>query len=306
MAWRVQNHAMDLCIPRGENTLLLNIDATKGNTMCTQIPRKFSRDEVVKILPDSWITNYEKLREPEESLQSGEPTFTKRNDKIVSISFDHSHLKKPNKAIFSCQMIQPKDITDTSPEPDGGFFWNIQCIMEEHDWCQHFDKEGKRIWWFKCPFTGHCPWDLSCDCQDCLEDSIGEYDEHHLRHWKRFGLNKTKPTSKKKGKTTKKQFRAKYENKDPSIGSLSGLASQNLIYFTQRLKEEHDFDIEKMVWERKDALVVQKQTKKRRDHGKSSKGSNPKNLMISDQKAPDLYVSQPRNISEEEPPGRNL
>ncbi|XP_019234967.1 PREDICTED: uncharacterized protein LOC109215370 [Nicotiana attenuata] len=122
IAWRVQNHAMDLCLPGGENALLLNIDATKGNTTCTQIPRQISRDELVKILPDSWITNYEKLREPEESLQSGEPTFTKRSDKTVCISFDHSHLKKPNKTIFSCQVIQPKDTTDTYPEPDGEFF----------------------------------------------------------------------------------------------------------------------------------------------------------------------------------------
>ncbi|XP_070002303.1 uncharacterized protein [Nicotiana sylvestris] len=160
-----------------------------------------SGGELVKILPDSWIINYEKLREPEESLQSGEQAFTKRDDKTVFISFDHSNLKKPNKTIFSCQMIQPKDTTDTYPEPDG--------------------EEGKRAWWFKCPFTGHCPWDLDSDCQDCLEDPIGEYDEHHQRHWERFGLNKTKPKSKKKGKTTEKQFRAKYENKDPSIGSLS-------------------------------------------------------------------------------------
>ncbi|OIT32661.1 hypothetical protein A4A49_24385, partial [Nicotiana attenuata] len=61
------------------------------------------------------------------------------------------------------------------------------------------------------PFTGHCPWDLDCTCQDCLEDPIGEYDEHHQR----------KPKYKKKEKATEKQFRAKYENKDPSIGSLS-------------------------------------------------------------------------------------
>ncbi|XP_019239862.1 PREDICTED: uncharacterized protein LOC109219846 [Nicotiana attenuata] len=210
---------MDLCLSGGENALLLNIDATKGNTMCTQIPRQTSRDELFKILPNSWITNYEKLREPEESLQSSEPTFTKRNDKIVCISFDHSHLKKSNKTIFSCQMIQPKDTIDTYPESDGEFFWNIQSIMEEHDWCQHFDKARKRMWWFKCAFTGHCPWDLGCTCQDCLEDPIGEYDEHHQRQ----------PKSKKKEKTTEKQFRAEYENKDPSIGSLSRPVNMNFL-----------------------------------------------------------------------------
>ncbi|XP_016476015.2 uncharacterized protein LOC107797629 [Nicotiana tabacum] len=218
MVWRVQNHAMDLFLLGGENALLLNIDATKGNTMCTQIPRQTPRNELNKILPDSWITNYEKLREPEESLQSGEPTFTKRNDKIISISFDHSHLKKSNKTIFSFQVIKSKD---TDPNPESEPFWNIQTIMEEHDWCQHFDKEGRRFWWFKCPFTGHCPWDIGCDCQDCLEDPIGEYDEYHQYLLERFGLNNTKPKSKKKGKTSEKQFQAKYENKDPSIGLLS-------------------------------------------------------------------------------------
>lgn len=39
--------------------------------------------------------------------------------------------------------------------------------------------------------------------------------------------------------------------------------SQNPITFTQPLKAEHDFDIARMVWERKDALAAQKQTKKR-------------------------------------------
>ncbi|KAK4737244.1 hypothetical protein R3W88_000941 [Solanum pinnatisectum] len=40
LAWRVQNHAMDLSLLGGQDSLFLNIDATNGTTQCTQIPRK--------------------------------------------------------------------------------------------------------------------------------------------------------------------------------------------------------------------------------------------------------------------------
>lgn len=65
---------MDPSLPRGENALLLNVDATNEATMCTQIPRQLAREELVKILPNSWVTNYEKLRELVEPLQSSQST----------------------------------------------------------------------------------------------------------------------------------------------------------------------------------------------------------------------------------------
>ncbi|KAK4717979.1 hypothetical protein R3W88_016317 [Solanum pinnatisectum] len=53
LAWRVQNHAMDLSLPGGQDALFLNVDATNGTTQCTQIPSQISREELVKVLPDS-------------------------------------------------------------------------------------------------------------------------------------------------------------------------------------------------------------------------------------------------------------
>ncbi|XP_060177882.1 uncharacterized protein LOC132607820 [Lycium barbarum] len=171
---------MDLSLPGGENALLLKVDATNGNTMCTQIPKQLSWEEHIKVLPDTWVTNYEKLREPVEPRQSSEPTFSKKPDKTVSISFDHSHLKKPNKKTFSFQMYQPTYNQAHQDDPET-FSYCLPSIMREHDCIKQF--EGHNVWWLKCPFTGHCPWDMQCDCQECLDDEI-ELDEHHAKRAK--------------------------------------------------------------------------------------------------------------------------
>lgn len=64
ITWRLQNHVIDLSLPGDSNALIINVDATKGTKQCTQIPRQSSK-ELVKILPDSWVTNHEKLRKPQ-------------------------------------------------------------------------------------------------------------------------------------------------------------------------------------------------------------------------------------------------
>ncbi|WMV33045.1 hypothetical protein MTR67_026430 [Solanum verrucosum] len=92
LAWRVQNHVMDLSLPGGQNALFLNVEGTNGTTQCTKIPRQICRDELVKVLSDTWVTNYEKLRHHPQPLQSTEPTFSKKSDNKVAICFDHSHL----------------------------------------------------------------------------------------------------------------------------------------------------------------------------------------------------------------------
>ncbi|KAK4721521.1 hypothetical protein R3W88_011754 [Solanum pinnatisectum] len=57
LAWRVQNYDKDLSLPSGQHSLFLNIDSTNGTTQCTQIPRKIPRKELVKVLPNAWVTN---------------------------------------------------------------------------------------------------------------------------------------------------------------------------------------------------------------------------------------------------------
>ncbi|WMV33048.1 hypothetical protein MTR67_026433 [Solanum verrucosum] len=56
LAWIVKNHEMDLSLQGGQDTLFVNVDATNGTTQCTQIPRQIPREELVKVIPDSWVT----------------------------------------------------------------------------------------------------------------------------------------------------------------------------------------------------------------------------------------------------------
>ncbi|XP_059284770.1 uncharacterized protein LOC132038062 [Lycium ferocissimum] len=196
-------------LPGGENALLLKVDATNGTTMCTQIPKQLSREELIKVLPDTWVTNYEKLREHVEPLQSSAPTFSKKPDKTVAISFDHSHLKKLNKTTFFFQMYQPTYNHAHQDDPET-FAYHLPSIMSEHDWIKQFDNEGHDVWWFKCPFTGHCPWDIQYGCQECLVDEI-EWDEHHARRAK----------SKKKGRNSGREFQTRVETIEKKVEQAS-------------------------------------------------------------------------------------
>ncbi|WMV32894.1 hypothetical protein MTR67_026279 [Solanum verrucosum] len=76
LAWRVQNHAIDLSLPSGQDALFLNVDATNGTTQCIQILRHINREELVKFLPDTWVTKYEKLRVHPQYLFFDEPDLT--------------------------------------------------------------------------------------------------------------------------------------------------------------------------------------------------------------------------------------
>uniref|UniRef100_M1DG87 Reverse transcriptase n=1 Tax=Solanum tuberosum TaxID=4113 RepID=M1DG87_SOLTU len=199
IVWRVQNHAMSLPLPSGENVLLLNVDAINGTTICNEIPRKLAREELVKILPDSWVTNYKKLRRLNEPPQS----FVQKQNKTVSTSFDHSYVTKTIKTTIDFQMYHPSSMSHI-PKNSKVFSSNFSDIKIQQDWIKEFDNEGRNILWFKCPFTGHCPWDIECSNQ---EEGI-EWDEHH--HGK-----ETKPK-----KMEKREISQTYENGDSSIGLL--------------------------------------------------------------------------------------
>ncbi|KAG5255169.1 movement protein [Salix suchowensis] len=79
MAYRVQNHAFDLVLPVTNDALLITVDTNQKAT-CTHVPRQIPKDELQKLLPSSWITNYEKLHQNSVPIQSMEPEFTKKAD----------------------------------------------------------------------------------------------------------------------------------------------------------------------------------------------------------------------------------
>ncbi|KAJ6947666.1 hypothetical protein NC651_002131 [Populus alba x Populus x berolinensis] len=86
MAYQVQNHAFDLVHPVTNDPLLITVDINQRVT-CTHVPRQIPKEDLQKLLPSSWITNYEKLHQSSVPIQSTEPEFTKKVDGIVKITF---------------------------------------------------------------------------------------------------------------------------------------------------------------------------------------------------------------------------
>lgn len=201
MVYRVQNHAMDLSLPGGEDALLFSVDERHAAS-CIHVPRQISRDELVKLLADMWITDYEKLHKvANQPIQSTESHITSNPDGSVAIKFSHNHVEKPCAIFHSLQFICsqyrfllhslvtkmichiPKICTKPSP-PD-----------------------GKPIFWQNNPNIGHKFWDPECACAACLfpdRDSLVQ------------ALAKTK---RKKNKKSDPLFSA-YLAGDPSVAPL--------------------------------------------------------------------------------------
>ncbi|KAJ0526512.1 hypothetical protein HanRHA438_Chr09g0406761 [Helianthus annuus] len=66
MAYRVQNHSLDIMVPGSQDNsgdaLLIDIDSNATPT-CTYVPKQLSREELTKLLPEKWITNYEQIHQ---------------------------------------------------------------------------------------------------------------------------------------------------------------------------------------------------------------------------------------------------
>ncbi|KAL4561472.1 hypothetical protein LXL04_033638 [Taraxacum kok-saghyz] len=65
MAYRVQNHSLDIMVLGQANSgdaLFLDVDSNATPT-CTYVPRQLSRDEILKLLLDKWVTNYEQIHQ---------------------------------------------------------------------------------------------------------------------------------------------------------------------------------------------------------------------------------------------------
>jgi hypothetical protein len=99
MAYRVQNHAFDLVLPVTNDALLITVDTNQRAT-CTHVPRQILKENLLKLLPSSWITNYEKLHQSSVPIQSTEPEFTKKADGTVEIIFKKGESSTSPPSIF--------------------------------------------------------------------------------------------------------------------------------------------------------------------------------------------------------------
>ena len=60
MAYRLQDHALDLTVPSSTDALMISVDSNQMAS-CTRIPKQISNEELIKLLQGAWVTNYKKL-----------------------------------------------------------------------------------------------------------------------------------------------------------------------------------------------------------------------------------------------------
>ena len=77
LAYRLQNYAFDMAVPKMAQTddaLLIQVDL--GLTLiCTFVPRQLTRNQMISLFPESWITKYESLHQVVQPIQSNNPLF---------------------------------------------------------------------------------------------------------------------------------------------------------------------------------------------------------------------------------------
>ncbi|KAH1067380.1 hypothetical protein J1N35_032367 [Gossypium stocksii] len=172
IVYRIQDHAFNL-FKHGSGDFLLITVNTNDQAHCVHVPRQIPRKELIKLLPERWVTNYEKLHEHSQPIQSTKSHILSKGDGTTEIKFDHDHLhNSKGPPIFPTQlMMQPLGNPIASHDKD-----DPECCCDLCDpgskrkLIQSFSTNGKPLYIFKDEKTGHCPWDLDCSCQSCVCD----------------------------------------------------------------------------------------------------------------------------------------
>ncbi|ESQ51521.1 hypothetical protein EUTSA_v10017879mg [Eutrema salsugineum] len=100
IVYRIQDHALDLVLPSSDEALYLEVTSASQAPNSIQIPSQISREELLRRLPESWITSYEKLHQAVQTpIQSSEVSFHSRNDGTTEIKFE-----KPRSSSFRKQL----------------------------------------------------------------------------------------------------------------------------------------------------------------------------------------------------------
>ena len=152
MVYRMQNHALDLTLPGGEDALLIKVDE-KHSATCIHVPRYISKSELIQLLLKVWITNYEKLHQAaNQPIESSDSKISTQMDGSMSIRFDDSHLKiDKTKSFPSISMME------VLVQYPNSLYEQLGAYEERTDHSQdlihHFDNQGNEV--FRDPFSGH-------------------------------------------------------------------------------------------------------------------------------------------------------
>ncbi|KAK9020364.1 hypothetical protein V6N11_010388 [Hibiscus sabdariffa] len=218
IVYRVQDHAFWLggC---GSNDSLFIIVNTQEQPHCMHIPRQIPKEDLIQLLPEKWITNYEQIHATRQPVMSTNNKIISKGDGTSEIKFDHSHLKdSPTPPIFPTQMMMTPmgDPTQEHSKDDPDCWCDLCNPGAKASMIEKFDAEGKPILYFRNPITGHCPWDEECSCEQCVEEAFVQEIEggHHTIY------NPHKKGRKKKKNSIHSQLYRRWMNRDPTVGPL--------------------------------------------------------------------------------------
>ena len=78
--YRLQNHALDLPAPSTTSDALMILADIDTIPTIIQIPKQIQKQELLKLMPLEWLTNYEHFHQNSEPAQTTEATFERRQN----------------------------------------------------------------------------------------------------------------------------------------------------------------------------------------------------------------------------------
>ncbi|KAK9028847.1 hypothetical protein V6N11_025984 [Hibiscus sabdariffa] len=195
--YRIQDHSFRLDGCGSNDSLLITVN-TQDQPHCVHVPRRIPRDELIQLLPEKWVTSYDQIHATKQPIRSTNTKIISKGDGTSEIRFDHNHLKdSPTPPIFPTQMMMtPRgDLTQTHDKEDPDCWCELCHPRAESRMIEFFDAEGKPILFYKDLVTGHCPWDMDCSCEQCVEEDFvqeieGGYHTSHNPHKKKKNRKK--------------------------------------------------------------------------------------------------------------------
>ncbi|KAM7489723.1 hypothetical protein LguiB_027207 [Lonicera macranthoides] len=218
MVYRVQNHSYDLCIPGSSTSeaLMLTIDSDASHT-AKYVPRQLTRPELVKLLPEVWVTSYEKLQEQTntEPLQQTDPTYLRRADKQIEMRFNNkTSTSSPERNPFQTELNMMQEICRLPTDP---------ILKADPLVILYFNKYGKPCYQAK-DEKGHIWYDV-CYCDACEELAYeAELNPKELRKYRK----------QKAGKALNSQelLEQRYQAGDTTVGLLGEPSGKFYYYVT--------------------------------------------------------------------------
>ncbi|KAH9734791.1 hypothetical protein KPL71_017507 [Citrus sinensis] len=159
IVYRLQNHALDLPTPSTTSDALMILADTDTIPTIIQIPKQIQKQELLKLMPLEWLTNYEHFHQNSEPVQTTEATFERRQNGQVKLSF---------------QTPKPLPVLETPRLSYTVMITAVQTGQEKSLPIHGFKSEGYPVYPDK--LNGHFLWDVPkahmCNPDyPCLDDT---------------------------------------------------------------------------------------------------------------------------------------